>query len=179
MELRARIQELQNEGSCMGDSRKFKDAEWVRSGPSHVTSQPALCQPYRDPGGLLSRSLGMPSRKNGPPSIWDTHGVSGNVFCKSTGVFFATYPGEFNLWISQVTEDTLVLTSAGGPVTCGERQIPDTVLNPRCQSGPSARNSFDQRGKISKDMEQTNNGCRFRIFISTNSPRQQRLFVGR
>ena len=30
-------------------------------------------------------------------------------------------PGEFNPWISDVTEDTLVLTSTGGPVTCGER----------------------------------------------------------
>ena len=31
-------------------------------------------------GGMLSRSIGMPSRREGPPSIWDTHGISGNVF---------------------------------------------------------------------------------------------------
>ena len=60
----------------MNDSRDFQDAESVRSGQSHVTSQPALLPPYRDPGGMRSRSLGMPSRNNGPPSIWDTHGIS-------------------------------------------------------------------------------------------------------
>ena len=32
LELTARIQELQNEGNCMNDSRDFKDAESVRSG---------------------------------------------------------------------------------------------------------------------------------------------------
>ena len=62
-ELTARIQELQNEVNCVNDSRVFKYAESVRSGPSHVPSQPALFPLYRDPGGLLSRS-------NQPPDIW-------------------------------------------------------------------------------------------------------------
>ena len=90
LELTAKIQELLNEVNCMNDSRDFQDAESLRSGHSHVPSQPALLPPHRDPGGMLSRSLGMPSRKNGPPSIWDTHGISGNVFCRSTGVFYST-----------------------------------------------------------------------------------------
>ena len=72
-ELTARIQELQNEVDCLNDSRDFKDAESVRSGLSHVPSQPALLPPFRDPGGMLSR-------KDKPPDIWDTHGISGNVF---------------------------------------------------------------------------------------------------
>ena len=42
LELTARIQELQNEVHCMNDSRDFKDAESVRTGLSHVTSQPAI-----------------------------------------------------------------------------------------------------------------------------------------
>ena len=54
-ELTARIQELQNEVNCLNDSRDFKDAESVRSGLSHVPSQPALLPPFRDPGGMLSR----------------------------------------------------------------------------------------------------------------------------
>ena len=41
-ELTARIQELQNQVNCLNDSRDFKDAESVRSGQSHVTSQPAF-----------------------------------------------------------------------------------------------------------------------------------------
>ena len=56
-ELTARIQELQNEVNCMNDWRDFKDAESVRSGLSHVTSQPAFFPPHRDPGGMPSRSL--------------------------------------------------------------------------------------------------------------------------
>ena len=69
LELTTKIQELQNEGKCMNDSRDFKDAESVRSGLSHVPSQPAFFPPCRDPGGMLSRSTGMPSRNDRPPDI--------------------------------------------------------------------------------------------------------------
>ena len=55
----------------MNDPRYFQDAESVRSGQSHVTSQPVSFPPHPIPGGMLSRSFGMPSRNNGPPSIWD------------------------------------------------------------------------------------------------------------
>ena len=88
--LTGKIQELQNEINCMNDSRDFRNAESVRSGQFHVTSQPAFFPPFQDPGGMLSRSLGMPSRNNGPPNIWDTHGISGNVFYKSSCVLFST-----------------------------------------------------------------------------------------
>ena len=80
LELTGKIQELQNEVNCMNDSRDFQDAESVRSGHSHVASQPVSFPPHPVPSGMLSRSIAMPSRKNGPPSIWDTHGISGNVF---------------------------------------------------------------------------------------------------
>ena len=86
LELTGKIQESQNEVNCMNDSKDFKDAESARSGPSHIPSQPALLPlPERnepDPGGLLSR--------NNQPDIWNSEGISGNVFCKSTGVFFVT-----------------------------------------------------------------------------------------
>ena len=42
LELTGNIQELQNEINCMNDSGDFQDAESVRSGHSHVPSQPAL-----------------------------------------------------------------------------------------------------------------------------------------
>ena len=57
LELTARIQEVQKIVYCMNDSRDFKDAESVRSGLSHVPSQPALFAPFRDPGGMRSRSV--------------------------------------------------------------------------------------------------------------------------
>ena len=94
---------------------------------------------------MLSRSLGMLSRNNGPPSIWDTHGISGNVFVNPQASSSAPYPGGFNPSISNVTEDT------SSHVT-SERQSPDTTMDPRCQSGPSARNSFDPyEVRFSKD----------------------------
>ena len=82
-ELTGKIQELQNEINCMNDSRDFQDAESVRSGQSHVASQPVFFQPHPDPGGMLSRPGGMLSRNGKPPYIWNTHGISGNVFFKS------------------------------------------------------------------------------------------------
>ena len=132
MNSRPKIQELQNEVNCMNDSRDFKDAELARSGPSHVTSQPALLPPFPDPGGMLSRSVEMPSRNDRPPDTWDTHGISGNVFVNPTVSSSASYPQRFNPWISNVSEHT-------SPHVTSERQTPDTALDPRCQSGPSAR----------------------------------------
>ena len=80
MELSGRLQELQNEVNCMNDSQDFQDAESVRSGNSHVTSQPMLFPPHPIPEGMLRPSFVSPRCKEGLPDIWDTHGVSGNVF---------------------------------------------------------------------------------------------------
>ena len=125
--------------NCMNDSRDLKDAEPVRSGLSHVPSLLALLPPYRDPGGMLSRN-------DEPPDVWNTHGISGNVSVNPPASSSSPYPGGFNPWISHVKEDT-------SPHVTSERQNPDTTLDPRCQSGPSARNSFDpQGGKIFKGL---------------------------
>ena len=132
LELSGRVQELQNGVNCMND---FQDAETVRSGHSHVTSQPLSFPRHPIPGGMLSRSTGMPSRKDGPPSIWDTHGVSGTSS--------APYPQELNPWSSGISEHT-------SPHVMNESQTP--VQDQRCQSGPSARNSvIPGEGDSSKD----------------------------
>ena len=144
-ELTAKIQEVHTEVKCMNDSRDFKDVESVRSGLSHVHSQPAFFPLFPDPGGMLSRSMGMRSRNDRPPDIWDTHGKSGNVFVNPTASSSAPYPLGFNPWISSVSEHT-------SPHVTSESQNPDTTLDPRCQSGPSARNSFDPKeGRFSKN----------------------------
>ena len=67
-------------------------------GQSHVASRPVFFPPHPVPGGMLSRSLGMPSRKNGPPSIWDTHGFSGNFLASPVASSTAPYPQELNPW---------------------------------------------------------------------------------
>ena len=145
LELTGKIQELQNEVTCSNDSGDFEDVESARSGQSHVPSQPSFFPRFPDLGGMLSRSLGMPSRNDRPPDIWDTHGISGNVFVNPPASSSAPYPQGFNPWIFNVSEHTSLHVMS-------ERQTPDTVLDPRCQSGPSARNSFDRsEGRFSKN----------------------------
>ena len=106
----------------------------VRSGHSHVTSKPAFFAPHPVPGGMLSRSIGMPSRKDEPPSIWDTHGISGNVFANPDATSSAPYPQELNPWSSS-TEEPLHSS------TVEKSESPKQDQDRRCQSGPSARDS--------------------------------------
>ena len=124
LELTGKIQELQNENNCMNDSIDFQDAKSVRSGHSHVASQPVSFPPHPVPGGMLSRSFGMPSRKDGPPSIWDTHGISGNVLAIPAASSSAPYPQELSPWSSHVSEHT-------SPHVMSESQTP--VQDQRCQ----------------------------------------------
>ena len=148
---------------AMNDSRDFQDAESVRSGQSHA-SQTVFSPLFQDPGGMPCRSLGMPSRKNGPPSIWDTHGKSGNVLANPTASSSAPYPQGINLWISSVSEHT-------SPHVMSESQTP--AFDPRCQSGPSARShSSLVREIFQRILGQTNNDCRFQILMLTNSLHQ-------
>ena len=94
---------------------------------------------------MLSRPGWMLRRNDQPPNIWDTHGLSGNVVVNPLASSSSHYPGGFNPWISNVTEHI-------SPHVTSERPTPDTTLDPRCQSGPSARNSFDpNQGRFSKD----------------------------
>ena len=88
--LTGRIQELQNEINCMNDSKEFQDAESFRSGNSHVTSRPVSFPPHPIPEGMRSRSIGMPSRREWPPSIWGHTSYIGKRFCKSRCVIFST-----------------------------------------------------------------------------------------
>ena len=76
----------------------------------------------------------MPSRKEGPPSIWDTHGISGNVFAYPDASSSAPYPQELNQWSSSIEEPLHSST-----VEKSERQKQDQ--DQRWQSGPSAKNS--------------------------------------
>ena len=104
LELSSRVQELQNEVNCMNDSKDFQDAESVRSGNSHVTSRPMSFPPHPIPEGLLRPSFVSPCRKEGPPSIWDTHGISGNVFANPHTSSSAPYPQKLDQWSTTIEE---------------------------------------------------------------------------
>ena len=105
-----------------------------KRGNSHVTSRPVSFPAHPVPGGMLSRSVGMPSRREGPPSIWDTHGIPGNVFANPDASSSATYPQELHQWNSSREEPLRSST-----VEKSERQKQDQ--DQRCQPGPSAKNS--------------------------------------
>ena len=79
LELTGKIQDLQNEINCMNDSKDVQDAESIRSGNSHVTSRPVSFPPHPIPGGMLSRSIGMPSRREGRQAF-GTHMVYRETF---------------------------------------------------------------------------------------------------
>ena len=155
VELTGKIQESQNEISCMNDSRDFQDAESVRSGHSHVASQPVSFPPHLVLGGMLSRSIGMQSRREGPPSIWDTHGISGNVFANPVASSSAPYPQELNPWSSGREEPFHSST-----LERSERRTKDQDM--RCQSGQSPKiQSSSVEETLQRIMVQTNNDCRF------------------
>ena len=134
LELSGRVQELQNDINCMNDSKDFQDAESIRSGNSHVTSRPVSFPPHPIPEGMLRHSFASPSRKEGPPSIWDTHGISGNVFADPDASSSAPYPQEVHQWNSSIEEP---LRSS----TVGKRERRTQDQDQRCQSGQSAKDS--------------------------------------
>ena len=129
-----RVQELQNEVNCMNDSKDFQDAESVRSGNSNVTNQPMLFPTHPISEGLLRPSFVSPRRKEGPPCIWDTHGISGNVFANAHASSSATYPQELNPWETTIEEPLHMSTAE-------KSERPEQNRDLRCQSGPSAKDS--------------------------------------
>ena len=83
---------------------------------------------------MLRPAFVSPRRKEGPPCIWDTHGMSGNVFADPPASSPAPYPQELHQWNSWIEEPLHSST-----VEKSERQEQNQDL--RCQSGPSAKDS--------------------------------------
>ena len=169
LELTGEIHELQNEINCLNDSRDLKDAESVRSGQSHVTSQLAFFPLFQNRGGMLSRSFGMPSRREGPPSIWGHTWYILKRFCRSRCVIFST--------LSAVLICRNQFTHHKRERVRTKHQIKIRDASPDRQ--PEIHSSL-ARETLQRIMGQTNDDCRFQIFISTNFLHQKRcLLVGR
>ena len=139
MELSGRLQELQNEVNFMNDSKDFMDAESTCSGNPHVTSPPGLFPRHPPLEGLLKPAFISQRQDEEPPNIWDTSGISGNVFAHPQASSSAPYPQElnsskWNTW-RKTSEEPIhksIAEKSGRP-----KQDSDL----RCQSGPSAKNS--------------------------------------
>ena len=170
-----RLQELQNEVNCMNDSKDFRDAESIRSGNSHVTSPPGLFPKHPPFEGLLKPALISQRQTEEPPNIRDTSGTSGNVFAHPQTSSSAPYPQELNSTWRKTIEEPIHMSTAE------KSGRPERDPDLRCQSGPSAKDSviFSGGETLQRTMGQTNNDCRFRIFISTSSLHQQPLLAGR
>ena len=142
-----RKQELQNEVNCMDDYKDFQDAESIPVGNSNVTSRPVSFPLHPISEGMLRHAFVSPCRREGPPSIWDTHGISGNVFANPDASSSAPYPPELHQWNSSIEE--LLHSST---VEKSERQEQNQDL--RYQSGPSAKDSIIlSGGDSSKNFE--------------------------
>ena len=173
MALIGKIQELQNEIICMDDSRDFQDAESERSGHSHVACQLVSFPPHPIPEGMLMHSFVTPSRREGPPSIGDTHGTSGNVFAIPVVSSTAPYPQELNPWSSR-KKSRFTHQQRRRTRINHQFRIRDASLDrqPKIQSS-----SVDET--LQRIMGQTNNDCRFQIFTLTSSLHQRPLLAGR
>ena len=123
------------------DSKDFQDAESVRRGNSHVTSRPVSFPLHPIPEGMLRPSFVSPRRKEGPPCIWDTLGVSGNVVANPHASSTAPHPQELNPWRKTIEEPLHMSTAEKS----GRPEL-------RCQSGPSAKDSvIFSGGDVSKN----------------------------
>ena len=139
MELSGRLQELQNEVNFMNDSKDFMDAESTCSGNPHVTSPPGLFPRHPPFEGMLKPAFISQRQDEEPPNIWDTSGISGNVFAHPQASSSAPYPQElnpskWNTW-KKTTEEPIHMSIAE------KSGRPEQDSDLRCQSGPSAENS--------------------------------------
>ena len=138
MDLSGRLQELQNEVNLMNDSKDFMDAESICSGNPHVTSPPGLFPKHPPFEGMLRPLYSSQRQDEEPPNIWDTSGISGNVFANPQASSSAPYSQELNSskwnpW-RETTEEPIHKSTAEK----SGRSKQDSDL--RCQSGPSAKN---------------------------------------
>ena len=119
-----------------------------------AVGRPVSFPPHPIPEGMLRPLFVSPSRREGPPSIWDTHGISGNVFVNPDASSSAPYPQELNQWSSSIEEPLHSST-----VEKSETRTQDQ--DQRCQSGQPKIQSSSVEETLQRIMEQTNNDCRF------------------
>ena len=134
LELSGRVQELQNEVNCLNDSKDFQDAKSVRSGiPTLPVNRCYSLHILFLKGCWSLLSYRRAAKK--APSIWDTHGLPGNVFANPPASSSALYPQELNSPWKKIIEEPFHMSTAE------KSERPEQNRDHRCQSGPSAKDS--------------------------------------
>ena len=101
----------------------------------HVTSQPGVFPKHPPFEGLLRLSFISQRHTDGPPNIWDTSGISGNVFAHPQASSSAPYSQESNSTWKKTIEEPIHMST-------GEKSgRPERDQDLRCQSRPSAKDS--------------------------------------
>ena len=108
----------------------------MRSGNSHVTSQPMLFPKHPAFEGLLRPSYVSPRRTVGPPNIWDTSGwYIRKRFCESTSFLFSSISLRIEFSLEETIEEPIHMS------TTEKSDRPERDQDLRCQSGPAAQDS--------------------------------------
>ena len=96
--------------------------------------------PHPIPEGMLRHSFVSPSRKEGPPSIWDTHCILETSFANPDASLSKPYPQELNQWSSSIALHLSTVETSEKPE--GNQDL-------RYQFGPSAKDSVIFSGRDS------------------------------
>ena len=134
MELSGRLQELQNEVNCMNDSKDFQDAESVRSGNSHVTSQPMLFPKHPIFEGIVEAFIRIAAPQRRAARHLGYTWYIGKRFCKSTCFLYSSLSSRIES-MGKTIEEPLHMSTAE------KSERPEQNQDLRCQSGPSAKDS--------------------------------------
>ena len=101
--------------NCMNDSKEFQDAESVRSGNSHVTSQPGLFPKHPPFEGLWRPSFVSPRRTDVSATYLGYIWYIRKRFCKSTSFLFSSLSSIIELSLEENYRRT------NSHVYCGEK----------------------------------------------------------
>ena len=135
MELSGRLQELQNEVNCMNDSKDFQDAELIRSGNSHVTSQPGVFPGHPPFERMLMPAFISKRQNEEPPNIFGYIRYIRKRFCTSTDFFISSISSRIKFYLEETIEEPIHMSTAE------KSGRPERDQDLRCQSGPSAKDS--------------------------------------
>ena len=123
---------------------------------------------------VLRPSFVSPRHTDGPPNIWDTSGISGNVFAHPQASSSAPYPQELNSTWRKTIEEPIHMSTAE------KSGRPERDQDLRCQSGPSAKDSvIFSGGDYSKNYGADQQRLQISDLHFDKSLRQQPLLAGR